>query len=87
MSKGNIRALGALSSADIAKRLSKSSVLCLPLGAIEQHGPHLPLNTDLVIAENVARLMAERLATNSICGHCRPFPSACRVSMRGRRAR
>ena len=61
MSKNNLRALGALTSADIRKRLSKSSVLCLPLGAIEQHGPHLPLNTDLVIAENVARLMAERL--------------------------
>jgi creatinine amidohydrolase len=61
MSKDTIRALGDLASPDIPQRLSKSSVLCLPLGAIEQHGPHLPLNTDLVIAENVARLMAERL--------------------------
>ena len=61
MSNGNIRALGTLTSHDIPKRLSKSSVLCLPLGAIEQHGPHLPLDTDLVIAENIARLMAERL--------------------------
>lgn len=60
MSK-DIRALGDLTSPEIAKRLSQSSILCLPLGAIEQHGPHLPLNTDLVIAENVARLMAERL--------------------------
>ena len=60
MSKNDLRALGALTSADIRKRLSKSSMLCLPLGAIEQHGPHLPLNTDLVIAENVVRLMAER---------------------------
>ena len=60
MSNDLIRALGDLSSADIAKRLTKSSILCLPLGAIEQHGPHLPLKTDLVIAENVARLMAER---------------------------
>jgi len=60
MSK-DIRALGDLTSPDIPKRLSKSSVLCLPLGAIEQHGPHLPLNTDLVIAENIARLMTERL--------------------------
>lgn len=61
MSNNDLRTLGALTSADIRKRLSKSSVLCLPLGAIEQHGPHLPLNTDLVIAENVTRLMAERL--------------------------
>lgn len=28
--------------------------MILPLGAIEQHGPHLPLETDLVIAETVA---------------------------------
>jgi creatinine amidohydrolase len=61
MSKDTIRALGDLTSADIPKRLSKSSVLCLPLGAVEQHGPHLPLNTDLIIAENIARLMTERL--------------------------
>jgi creatinine amidohydrolase len=60
MSKDTIRALGDLTSADIPKRLSKSSVLCLPLGAIEQHGPHLPLNTDLIIVENIARLMTER---------------------------
>jgi creatinine amidohydrolase len=61
MSKDNTRALGELTSPDIPTRLSKSSVLCLPLGAVEQHGPHLPLNTDLIIAENVARLMTERL--------------------------
>jgi creatinine amidohydrolase len=61
MSKDNSRALGDLTSPDIPQRLSKSSILCLPLGAIEQHGPHLPLNTDLVIAENIARVMTERL--------------------------
>jgi creatinine amidohydrolase/Fe(II)-dependent formamide hydrolase-like protein len=60
MSK-DIRALADLTAPDIPKRLSKSSVLCLPLGAVEQHGPHLPLNTDVIIAENIARLMAERL--------------------------
>ena len=60
MSKDNSRALGDLTSPDIPQRLSKSSVLCLPLGAIEQHGPHLPLNTDLIIADNIARVMTER---------------------------
>jgi len=33
----------------------------VPLGAIEQHGPHLPLATDALIAEVLAREVAERL--------------------------
>ena len=32
-----------------------------PLGATEQHGPHLPFNTDLVIAERVATAAIERV--------------------------
>src|SRR5260221_13319738 len=31
----------------------KGSMLLLPLGATEQHGPHLPINTDTLIAESV----------------------------------
>ncbi|MEU6525013.1 mycofactocin biosynthesis peptidyl-dipeptidase MftE [Streptomyces sp. NPDC046924] len=37
-----------------------ASVL-VPVGSTEQHGPHLPLNTDSVIAESVARLAGRRL--------------------------
>jgi creatinine amidohydrolase len=33
-----------------AGRLKATSTLCLPLGSTEQHGPHLPLETDTVIA-------------------------------------
>ena len=38
----------------------------LPLGAIEAHGPHLPLGTDIVIAEAMAREGARRLAEAGI---------------------
>ncbi|WP_156345417.1 creatininase family protein [Verrucomicrobium spinosum] len=31
-------------------------VLLLPVGAMEQHGPHLPLHTDTVIAESTCQL-------------------------------
>lgn len=31
-------------------------VLLLPVGAMEQHGPHLPLNTDTVIAQSTCQL-------------------------------
>jgi creatinine amidohydrolase len=35
-------------------------VLCLPIGSHEQHGPHLPLNTDTVIAERFTGLLVQR---------------------------
>ena len=35
--------------------LSPGSVVIVPLGAVEQHGPHLPLGTDLVVADEVSR--------------------------------
>ncbi|QYJ16137.1 Putative mycofactocin system creatinine amidohydrolase family protein MftE [Rubrobacter xylanophilus DSM 9941] len=38
-----------------------ATTVLLPLGATEQHGPHLPLGTDTVRAEALAGLLAERL--------------------------
>ncbi len=37
------------------------TVAVMPLGAIEQHGPHLPLSTDSVIAEEMARRALARV--------------------------
>ncbi|MFT6059486.1 MAG: creatinine amidohydrolase [Lentimonas sp.] len=39
---------------------SKCSLLVLPLGATEQHGPALPINTDTVIADALCRDACER---------------------------
>ena len=39
-----------------------SSALIIPVGSTEQHGPHLPLDTDTRIATAVARELAGRLA-------------------------
>ncbi len=56
------RRLEELRGPDIERALSSASILVQPLGAIEQHGPHLPFNTDLVIADRVATAAIEAIA-------------------------
>src|SRR5215203_1606544 len=53
------RLIGNLTYPDVSRYLQETSILCLPLGAIEQHGAHLPLNTDVVIAEGLTRRIIE----------------------------
>jgi creatinine amidohydrolase len=48
------RRLAELRAPEVALRLSERSIIVQPLGAIEQHGPHLPFDTDLVVATEVA---------------------------------
>jgi creatinine amidohydrolase len=43
-----------------AKEL-QDAIGLVPTGAVEQHGPHLPLATDCFIAEELARRIAERI--------------------------
>lgn len=42
------------------ERKSKDVVI-LPIGSVEQHGPHLPLFTDTIISNNMATLLAEKI--------------------------
>src|SRR5262249_52478603 len=55
------RSIGDLTSAELSRKLTATSILCLPLGAIEQHGAHLPLNTDVVVAEELTRAIVGSL--------------------------
>lgn len=54
------RLLGELSTNDAAQRLTDQSVIVLPLGAIEAHGPHLPLATDLIVAAAAVDELVDR---------------------------
>ena len=54
------RLIGELTFQEIPQRLRAASILCLPIGSIEQHGPHLPLNTDVVLAEEFTRRIVGR---------------------------
>ena len=40
--------------------VARTDLLILPVGAFEQHGPHLPMDTDCRIAEYFSRILAER---------------------------
>lgn len=37
------------------------TLVVLPIGALEQHGPHLPLGTDTILAEYIARAAVARV--------------------------
>ncbi len=57
----NRRHLAELRFPQVNELLTERSILVQPVGAIEQHGPHLPLDTDLVVATEVAEAaVAER---------------------------
>ncbi|MEW1955387.1 creatininase [Terrabacter sp. NPDC080008] len=41
------------------ERIARGAPVVVPVGAIEQHGPHLPMNTDVVLAQAMSRRLAE----------------------------
>lgn len=41
--------------------IKKSGLILVPIGAIEEHGPHLPVSTDMVIGRELARAVAEKI--------------------------
>ncbi len=53
-------ALAAATWTDVA--VERAQLLVIPIGATEQHGPHLPLSTDTDIAVALAVRLGERLA-------------------------
>jgi mycofactocin precursor peptide peptidase len=54
--------LADLAWPDVGGRVTTDSVLAVPLGATEQHGPHLPLSTDTDVAVALCQRLAEARA-------------------------
>ena len=59
--------LAELTWPEAERRLGEVDIALLPVGAIEQHGPHLPLDTDAWDAEYMCREVARR------CSEPRPL--------------
>ncbi len=74
---------------DVQQSLRKSKVILVPTGSIEQHGPHLPLNTDVVAPYEVSLLVARKLGAlvappirPGVSEHHLPFPGTITLTAR-----
>jgi creatinine amidohydrolase len=51
---------------EIRAAAAERRVAVLPVGTVEQHGPHLPLSTDVVTATEMSRLAVERIPREAV---------------------
>ncbi|MDW5595616.1 creatininase family protein [Conexibacter stalactiti] len=55
-----------LNSGEVTELLARRPAALLPLGAVENHGEHLPLATDNLLADAVARQVAAQIADSVV---------------------
>jgi creatinine amidohydrolase/Fe(II)-dependent formamide hydrolase-like protein len=65
MTDDNRHLWAELTTEDVADLAKDRTVVVQPIGAVEQHGPHLPLITDALTAETIAREAVRRLGADS----------------------
>jgi creatinine amidohydrolase len=51
---------------EIREAVAQQCVVVLPVGTVEQHGPHLPLVTDVLTASEMSRMAVERLPSEAV---------------------
>src|SRR4029078_11492322 len=51
---------------EIREAVAQQRVAVLPVGTVEQHGPHLPLVTDVLTAAEMSRMAVERMPTGAV---------------------
>ncbi|MBM3776103.1 MAG: creatininase family protein [Acidobacteria bacterium] len=51
---------------EIRDAVAENRVCVLPVGTVEQHGPHLPLVTDVLTATEMSRLAVERVPREAV---------------------
>jgi creatinine amidohydrolase len=51
---------------EIRDAVKQQRVAVLPVGTVEQHGPHLPLVTDVLTATEMSRMAVERISAEAV---------------------
>ena len=46
---------------ELEKLAEKNAIIILPVGQVEEHGPHLPVGCDTMISQETARLIAKKV--------------------------
>src|SRR5450759_4760094 len=52
---------GDLNWPQLREAIEKNTVILIPVGTVEEHGRHLPVSTDAVIASEIAGRTAEKI--------------------------
>lgn len=58
--------LSAMTTDEAREALRHARLAVIPIGSLEQHGPHLQLDTDAAVADALARGVAERLGEDAV---------------------
>jgi len=58
--------INEMSWVEFDQKRKETSLVIIPLGAIEVYGPHLPLGTDTIVANEISKLVSEKV--NAIIG-------------------
>lgn len=73
---------------DVNDAVAAGKVAIVPTGAVEQHGPHLPLDVDMLISTSVALAAGKRAAEKTVVlpsvsygytGHVMDFPGTINI--------
>ena len=51
----------------------QDAIVIFPIGATEQHGPHLPLGTDSLISFEILNIFGAAINAPDFCRYCKFF--------------
>ena len=57
---------GRLSWPEVRRAVDEGRVPIVPIGTLEDHGPHLPIDTDVTLVTDICRGAAEKVADRSV---------------------